>query len=85
MIEIQKDTVNKATMLVRVYYRRPISAWCTTLSHVFYDEPTALLFIENAQETMGDRLAAIREEAYKQGYTHGKAKMKRNTWFSRCW
>ena len=41
-------------------------------------------FITHAMDKqLGDRLAAIREEAYEQGWKDAKAKRHKNTWFSR--
>ena len=43
-------------------------------------------FLANAMENqLGDRLAAIRAEAYEQGWKDAKAKRHKASWFSRRW
>lgn len=49
------------------------------------DECYATLLRDHMHERLNRKLAAIREEAYLQGWKDAKAKTAKKTWFSRWW
>jgi hypothetical protein len=48
-------------------------------------EMLAYLLRDKLQTELGDKLRAIREEAYEKGWKDAKAKRAKSTWFARWW
>ena len=59
--------------------------WTVNFKQEKEDGLSALLLAKSLYDKMGIRLEAIRREAYFHGYKDGRAKARKETWFSKGW
>ena len=77
MITIKQDgTKVKVTLDPNIDGRVMILDWGTN------DEWYAHLLCERLNKVLCEKVESARREAYEEGYTHGKGKKAKQTWFS---
>lgn len=59
--------------------------WTYTFSRHEEDVPDAQLTVNAMEDWMNEKLKAIREDSYNEGWKDAKAKKKKRDWFAGWW
>ena len=82
MINITINPNNKSEVLIKASGKYPVNNWVYTFRHGTHSESEALLLQSNLADHLDNLVREIKEEAYNLGYSHGRGKKTKKTWFS---